>query len=120
MLNRFVNTETPGLGPSNHTPEFMNGYYAGFGACSGQQKEPLQVVPDNSKEEAVLDYNGFNLDCLATTNTSSFAFSIFDIFLISSNSSLSFTFVTIGRCSSSPFLRKPNGIVFVYLIKLCI
>jgi hypothetical protein len=31
--DRYINEE--GKGPSNHTPEFMNGYNAGFSNCSG-------------------------------------------------------------------------------------
>jgi hypothetical protein len=31
--DRYINE--PGKGPSYHTPAFMNGYYAGFNACSG-------------------------------------------------------------------------------------
>src|ERR1051325_8355874 len=76
--------------------------------------EEVFVVARQSR----LEPPGFNLDCLATTNTSSFAFSMFDILLISSKSSLSVTFVAIARrrcpCSSSSshFLRKPKGIVY--------
>jgi hypothetical protein len=31
--DQYINE--PGKGPSFHTPAFMNGYYAGFNACSG-------------------------------------------------------------------------------------
>jgi hypothetical protein len=48
--DRYINE--PGKGPSFHTPEFMNGYYAGFNACSGrsyqpplQQPQPYQPQP---------------------------------------------------------------------------
>jgi hypothetical protein len=31
--DRYINE--PGKGPGFHTPAFMNGYYAGYNACSG-------------------------------------------------------------------------------------
>lgn len=43
--DRYINE--PGKGTSNHTDEFMDGYYAGFDACSGRsyQSSPQQPQP---------------------------------------------------------------------------
>jgi hypothetical protein len=38
ISERYINQ--PDNGPSNHTQEFMNGYYAGLSACSGGGTTP--------------------------------------------------------------------------------
>jgi hypothetical protein len=41
--DRYINE--PGKGPSNHTDEFMDGYYTGFDACSGRNYQPSPQQP---------------------------------------------------------------------------
>ena len=44
--NRYINED--GKGPSDHTQQFMNGYYDGFNACDNEGPESGQAQAQSS------------------------------------------------------------------------